>query len=37
MRGHFVRRSKDGWTIVLSLGRDLATGKRQQQRTSSRV
>jgi len=31
MRGHLVKRSKDSWTIVLSVGRDPATGKRKQQ------
>ena len=31
MRGHITKRSKDSWTIVLSLGRDPATGKRRQQ------
>ena len=31
MRGHIVKRSKDSWTVVLSLGRDPATGKRKQQ------
>ena len=31
MRGHLVKRYKNSWTIVLSLGRDEATGKKQQQ------
>ena len=31
MRGHITKRSKNSWTIVLDLGRDPATGKRQQQ------
>jgi hypothetical protein len=31
MRGHIVKRYKDSYTIVLSLGIDPATGKRRQQ------
>ena len=31
MRGHIKQRSKGSWTIILSLGRDPATGKRKQQ------
>lgn len=31
MRGHLIKRYKNSWTIVLSLGRDEATGKKQQQ------
>jgi len=31
MRGHITKRGKNSWTIVLSLGRDLATGKYGQQ------
>ena len=30
MRGHIVKRGKDSYTIVLSLGTDPATGKRKQ-------
>ncbi len=31
MRGHIVKRYKNSYTIVLSLGYDAATGKRLQQ------
>lgn len=31
MRGHIVKRYKGSYTIVLSLGRDPATGKKKQQ------
>ena len=31
MRGYLEKRSKNSWTIVLSLGRDPATGKRKRQ------
>ena len=31
MRGHIRKRAKDSWTLVLNLGRDPGTGKRQQQ------
>jgi len=31
MRGHITKRSKDSYSIVLSLGNDPATGKRQRQ------
>ncbi|MSQ17876.1 MAG: site-specific integrase [Dehalococcoidia bacterium] len=31
MRGTITQRSKGSWTIVLDVGRDPATGKRQQQ------
>lgn len=31
MRGHITKRGKNSWSIVLSLGRDPSTGKRQQQ------
>jgi integrase len=31
MRGSLKKRSKNSWTIILSLGRDPATGKRRQQ------
>jgi len=30
MKGHIRKRSKDSWTIVIDMGRDLATGKRCQ-------
>lgn len=30
MRGHIVKRSKDSYTVVVSLGRDPTTGKRKQ-------
>ena len=31
MRGHIVKRYKNSWTIILSLGHDHVTGKRKQQ------
>lgn len=31
MRGHVTKRGKDSWTVVLSMGFDAVTGKRQQQ------
>ncbi len=31
MRGHITKRGKDSYTIVLDLGRDPETGKRNQQ------
>ena len=31
MRGHIVKRGKDSYTVVLSLGTDPVTGKRRQQ------
>ncbi len=31
MRGHIVKRGKDSYTIVLSLGNDPVTGKRLRQ------
>ena len=31
MRGHIVKRGKNSWTVVVSLGRDPETGKRKQQ------
>ena len=36
MRGQIKRRSKISWTLILDLGRDPATGKRQQQWTTVR-
>jgi integrase len=30
MKGHIRKRSKDSWTIVIDIGRDLASGKRCQ-------
>ena len=30
MQGHIRKRSKDSWTVVVALGRDPVTGKRQQ-------
>jgi integrase len=31
MRGHIRKRGKDSWSFVVDVGRDPATGKRQQQ------
>jgi ERCC4-type nuclease len=31
MRGHLTKRGKGSWTVVVSLGRDPATGRRRQQ------
>lgn len=31
MRGHIVKRSKNGYSIVIELGADPVTGKRRQQ------
>jgi len=31
MRGHIVKRYKNSYTIVLTLGRDPSTGKQKQQ------
>ena len=31
MRGHIIKRYKNSYTIVLSLGGDPSTGKRKQQ------
>ena len=31
MRGHIVKRGKNSYTVVLNMGKDPATGKRNQQ------
>ncbi len=36
MRGQLKQRSKGSWTIIMDLGRDPTTGKRQQQWTTIR-
>ena len=36
MRGHITKRGKDSYSIVISLGKDPATGKRKQQWVSVR-